>query len=135
MKTSTLILSLMFLSISVLTGPTRAQNSPADGEYIKEWLVLGPFFPDNLEKDFLAGVGGEANIHPQEGDIVTTADGISLAWKRYTSKESWIHLTAAIGYYENATAYALCILQSEVARTVTIGLGSNDGVVVWMNGQ
>jgi len=43
---------------------------PVDGEYIKEWLVLGPFFPDDLEKDFLIDVGGEANIQPKEGDTV-----------------------------------------------------------------
>jgi len=32
-----------------------------DGEYIREWLVLGPFFPDDLKRDFLANAGGEAN--------------------------------------------------------------------------
>lgn len=52
----------------------HAQNEvpvhPVDGEYITEWLVLGPFFPDDLEKDFLVDVGGEANIEPKEGDTV-----------------------------------------------------------------
>ena len=43
---------------------------PVDGEYIKEWLVLGPFFPADLETDFLADVGGEENIDPKEGDTV-----------------------------------------------------------------
>ncbi|MBC8229360.1 hypothetical protein H8E77_07435 [bacterium] len=41
-----------------------------DGEYITEWLVLGPFFPEDLETDFISDVGGEALIHPQAGDTV-----------------------------------------------------------------
>ncbi len=41
-----------------------------DREYITEWLVIGPFFPNDLETDFLTDAGGEANIHPKEGDTV-----------------------------------------------------------------
>ena len=37
-------------------------------EYIQERLVIGPFFPDDLDTDFLADAGGEASIHPGEGD-------------------------------------------------------------------
>ena len=37
----------------------------SDGKYIREWLVLGPFFPDDLDRDFLADAGGEANIQPR----------------------------------------------------------------------
>ena len=83
-----------------------------DGEYIKEWLVLGPFFPDNLEKDFLADVGGEANIEPEEGDTArslatsATADGKTLTWKRYQAKGNIVDLSDAVGNLENATAYA-----------------------------
>lgn len=39
-------------------------------EYVKEWLVLGPFFPDDLETDFLADVGGEANMEPRESELL-----------------------------------------------------------------
>ena len=105
-----------------------------DGKYIKEWLVLGPFFPDDLETDFLADVGGEANIEPKESDTVTTADGKTLAWKQYDSKADIIDLLDAVGDYENATAYAFCILQSEVAGDAQIYLGSDDGIAVWING-
>ena len=70
MKSSILI--LIILSVFVFTVHTLAQTHAVEGEYIKEWLVLGPFFPDDLETDFLADVGGEANIEPEEGDTVTT---------------------------------------------------------------
>ena len=108
---------------------------PLSDEYLTEWLVLRPFFPNDLEKDFLADVGGEANIQPKEGDTVTTADGKTLTWKRYKSKSDIINLVDAVGYHENATAYAFCVLQSEVADDIQIHLGSDDGVAVWINGE
>ena len=37
---------------------------PVDGEYIKEWLVLGPIPSEDFNTDFLTDVGGEANINP-----------------------------------------------------------------------
>jgi serine phosphatase RsbU (regulator of sigma subunit) len=117
----------------------HAQNDvpihPVDGEYITKWLVLGPFFPDDLEKDFLVDVGGEANIQPKEGDTVFTAKGDTLTWKRYQTQGSHIALSHAVGYYEHTTAYAYCILRSEAERKVQILLGSDDGASVWINGE
>ena len=37
-----------------------------DGGYIREWLVLGPFFPDDLDIDFLIDSGGEADLRPEK---------------------------------------------------------------------
>jgi len=54
---------LTLITVFVLTGDTLPQTTTIDGEYIKEWLVLGPFFDDDLETDFLSSVGGEANIY------------------------------------------------------------------------
>ena len=49
-----------------------------DGEYIREWLGLGPFSPADLDMDCLTDVGGEANAELKAGDTVTTADGRTL---------------------------------------------------------
>ena len=116
-----------------------------DGEYIREWLVLGPFFPDNLEKDFLADVGGEANIQPKEGDTVITVDGWILTWTRYVSEQDAVYLRDAVGNHQFAKAYAFCVLQSEPSPPTPIPegegssdaiyLGSDDGVAVWINGE
>ena len=40
---------------------------PVDGKYIKQWLVIGPFFSDEPDTDFLATSGGEANADPNIG--------------------------------------------------------------------
>ncbi len=74
-------LNLIILSVCILTMHTFAQNHTIDEEYIKEWLVLGPFRERDLDKDFLADVGGESDINPKEGDTITTPDGETLTWK------------------------------------------------------
>ncbi len=106
-----------------------------DGEYIREWLVLGPFFPHDLERDFLADVDGEANIKPREGMSFTASDGGAYTWKRYNTKSNVINMLDAVENYENATAYAFCVIQSEVECDADVYFGSIDGAVVWMNGK
>jgi len=106
-----------------------------NGQYIKEWLSLGPFFPDDLDTDFLAADSGEAFVNPQEGDAITTADGKRLTWKRYQSKTDIVSLLHAIGNHDHATAYLFCLLQSETSRDAVIFLGSDDGVSVSINGK
>ena len=113
----------------------KSSTHIVDEAYITDWLVLGPFFPDDLDTDFLADMGGEANIEPKEGDIVTTADGTTLTWKHYKSKTDIIELLYAVAEHEHATAYAFCVLRSETAGETQICLGSDDGVAVWINGE
>ncbi|MBN1482468.1 hypothetical protein EH223_10525 [candidate division KSB1 bacterium] len=87
---------------------------PVDEEYIKEWLVLRPFFPHDLQKNFLVDEDGEAHVNPKEGDIVVTAQGDALTWKRYQSPQSVVDLLDAVGNVEYATAYAFCTLKSKI---------------------
>ncbi len=67
-----------------------------DGEYIREWLVLGPFFPNELDRDLLTDAGGEANIQPCEGMSLTTPDRGSYTWKRYKAEFDLINLQDAM---------------------------------------
>jgi len=141
--------SLIFLFALVFPFAAIAQkNAPihtVDGEYIKKWLVLGPFLPDDLNADFLADVGGEANVEPKEGDTVgfdtqsystqATEQETTLTWKRYQAKGNVIDLIDAVGNHENATAYAFCILRSENVGDAEIHLRNYDGAAIWINGK
>jgi len=131
--------SLLFISFLLFLPFAHAQNEapihPVDGEYIKEWLVLGPFFPYDLDKDFLADAGGEANSIPKEGDSFFSTNGDSLHWKRYQSNKSIIELFDVLGNYQNATVYVFCNLKSNVVGKHKILLGSEDGIAVWINGK
>lgn len=130
---------LFILLCIVLTFDTYAQNEAPghalNGEFFKEWLVLGPFLPNNLDEDFLFNVGGEINIDAKEGDAVVTAQGDTLRWKRFCTNHSNIDLLDAIGPYENATAYAFCDINVDVDCQSQILVGIDDGVGVWINGK
>ena len=85
-----------------------------DGTYAKDWLVLGPFASQDSNTDHLASDAGVAKVRPKEGDTVSGADGKRLTWKRYTSAEDFVNLSAAVGSSNNSTAYAYGELESAV---------------------
>ncbi|MCG9134319.1 SpoIIE family protein phosphatase [Candidatus Poribacteria bacterium] len=128
---------LVFFSLYVPV--THAQDSipthSVDGTFIKEWLVLGPFFPEDLETDFLASVNGEASVNPKPGDTVTTAEGKTLTWTVYRSEGNLINLLHAVGNHREAVCYAFCLLESERGGDGEMLVGSDDGVSVFLNGQ
>ena len=109
---------LFFLRCSLLVffcfyiATAHAQNNipthPVDGTFIKEWLVLGPFFPEDLETDFLVSVNGEAAANPKPGDTVTTAEGETLTWTVHRSQENIVNLLDAVG--KSSRSSLLCVL-------------------------
>jgi len=110
-------------------------SGDAAGEYIREWLVLGPFFPSDLDADFLSQAGGEADINPREGETITTSDGKTMTWQRYKSGTKAIDLINAVGDQENAIAYAFSVLKSDDPGDARFYVGSDDGIKVWINGK
>jgi hypothetical protein len=98
----------------------RVPVQHVDGEYIKDWLIIGPFLPDDPDMDFLADAGGEANVRPEEGDTITTSDGRTLTWKRHSALKHTIDLSEAVGHHEYATAYAFCVLKNGRRRSISV---------------
>ena len=128
-----LLFLLMMLFYMCITG-VWAQES---GQVLfpPECLVLGPFYPDDLDRDFLADVGGEANIGPKAGDTVTTSEGTVLTWKRHEPWRQFVTLTTGIGNYKGATGYAFYMIQSETAGSARIFFGNTGPSAVWINGK
>ncbi len=133
-------LIFIVMSFCLCAAAVRAQETgqvvvSLNDAYIREWLILGPFLPDDLDEDFLADVGGEANVQPKEGETIVTADNGALTWKRHKSESNTIDLLNVVGEHEKATAYAFCILKSEIAGEARIYVGSDDGIAIWINGK
>ncbi len=119
--------------------------------FIREWLVCGTF-PNPLKEgvvefrhdettlgfytDYLAKAGGENNIKPEEGMTIDPGDGIVRTWTKYVSPEDYIDFNKIFKDNQGGkVAYAFCYLNSDVDKTVVLGIGSNDGVRVWLNGE
>ena len=74
---------------------STAQVNQIDDNFIKDWLILGPFSGNNINQDYLESVGGEANMDPEVGDIVKTAQGETLTWKLYRPQRDIVNLLQA----------------------------------------
>jgi signal transduction histidine kinase/ligand-binding sensor domain-containing protein/CheY-like chemotaxis protein len=122
-----------------LCATVRAQSPApvhrADGQFLREWLVLGPFASEDLNTDYLAEVGGEANVRPKEGDAVTAKDGTSLQWKRVKSPDDFVRLEPQFGYRQRVMAYAYCELESEQAGESDIRVWADQAAAIWINGS
>ncbi|MBM3837352.1 MAG: hypothetical protein FJ398_05205 [Verrucomicrobia bacterium] len=125
------------LAGGVATSQTADREAPAhnvDGSVVQDWLVLGPFPSQGMETDFLASLGGEANLRPKEGESVTTADGRRLSWTRLRSKSAWVNLGQIFGIQNRSVAYAYCQLESDQSRETTFRFLNNSPASIWLDG-
>lgn len=108
---------------------------------INAWWVVGPFdakyetalktqFPPEQSIDLDAEYAGKGD-RPIRWRMVTRPMDGSLG----ASDEFFVHLHKAFGArVDNAVAYAVTFLESTEAVDAQLALGSDDGVVVWLNG-
>ena len=118
------------------------------GAFMKQWLVCGPFpvsdGPEEPEdgavqiqafyRDFLTQHGGEANIAPAP-QMVHQANGREYRWQYVASESDIVSLTEVYGAKEYAIAYAWAEIEMPAAQGGLLGIGSDDAVKVWLNGE
>ena len=46
---------------------SMAQVNQMDGNFIKDWLMLGPFSGNDVDQDYLKNAGGKANVASKAG--------------------------------------------------------------------
>ncbi|MBN1918560.1 MAG: hypothetical protein JW889_11685 [Verrucomicrobia bacterium] len=100
------------------------------------WRMMGPF--DN------AGNAGFSTAYPPEQSVkmqqvVKTADGRELRWTAVPDElydeENGVFFHEAIDDPEWKTIYVTTIISSPEQRDMLMHIGSDDGVVVWLNGK
>lgn len=138
-----------------------------DSAFVQRWLLAGPF-PNpggraenssggpispgckGWDFDFLAGLGGEANIEPKKGmDCSTFIDRFQneqprwpgkwkadkVEWFVYQGKGGEIDFTKIFSPATYVVGYAACYIISPDERDVLVKLGSDDGYKLWFNHQ
>ncbi len=146
-----LFICIVCISLMDVFAETAPIFSVQEGIFVKDWLVCGPF-PNPLKEgvvefrhdettlgfyiDYFARAGGESNITPEEGMSVDPGNGVSRVWKRYISPTDYIDFNKVFEDNQGGkVAYAFCYLKSDVDKEVILGVGSNDGIRVWLNGE
>jgi outer membrane protein assembly factor BamB len=115
-----------------------ANATPVANRQLLQWLVLGPFAPNDAAKalgePFLPN---EADIQPNEGDKAG-----DLAWKKHVSVNKdpgltpdVIQLNAVAKGTPNGVVYAHLYLHSQMKGKVLFYLDQEKGAKLWVNGK
>ncbi|HWS00110.1 MAG TPA: DUF4838 domain-containing protein, partial [Prolixibacteraceae bacterium] len=143
------LISIFLLQLISYSGKSENNMSPqkiVPGQFLKSWLLLGPIplqvQPDpekswdhlpGFNTDYLKNSGGENNLAVKAGDIIKTGKK-SIAWKYVQSADSIIDLAATLSKSFPVCGYAYTEVDAAEAGVQLIGLGSNDGARLFVNG-
>ncbi|RLD78932.1 MAG: hypothetical protein DRJ10_09585, partial [Bacteroidetes bacterium] len=158
-KLSILLLLVLFLSIQIHAQSINKENKLIyyadefeNGKFLKDFMLIGPFpnlqpegtgtYYFHLEhtclgfsKDYLASIGGEENMKPFIGQTVEYEAGKSLKWEKIHSPTDKIDLKKIFIPNDKVVCYAAIYINSDKAQEKLMGIGSNDGMKVWLNGE
>ena len=137
-----------FISAQQKTGEVRgygraSYNAAQPGKFMKSWLLLGPVpvntdssDPDNAMQEKVFKENDFSSVKVIRGMPVASVQikGNELKWKLFSSAEDIIDLDTFYHGKDFVYAYALAEINSTRAQNVFIGIGSDDGVKIWLNG-
>lgn len=104
----------------------------AHGGRVDAWWVVGPF-PSRGERSW-------KKTHFPEQDVERTSrveDGRAYAWTSIVTAHSdgYVDLDAHFEENEHVCAYAFAEIVVKTDREAVLKVGSDDGVIVWVNGE
>jgi hypothetical protein len=143
------ILALL-LVVLLFPGTIFSQNltpqPAASGNWIRSWLLCGPIFlreqadasnawdhQEGFSADYLLKYGGEKTLSVKAGDMVKHPQG-TAKWILFNSTDSVIDLDKEVSTKSPVLAYAYTEIQSDEDKIWLMGLGTNDGGKLWLNG-
>jgi hypothetical protein len=101
--------------------------------YVTDWWVIGPF--DNTDR------AGYDTVYPPETEFDTSKEYPGIAqrpvqWRSYENENSgYIDFAELMKPAEEGVAYAYRTFTFPQAIEMEVGIGSNDGVKMWVNGE
>jgi hypothetical protein len=112
-----------------LAEESKARPAPTRS-FVRDWQLLGPF----------PSASGQAHdtVYPPEREPVQLQKaypgfGGQVKWRPYHSAEDKIDLAGFFKYWQAGAAYAVSWVHSDEDRPVTLAVGSDDGVRLWVN--
>ena len=119
----------------------RAQVKAVE-DMVKQWHVIGAFpgkqgsrrmleLATPIEKELAKGTDGEVELKASY-----EVGGQTLRWSKVESdKKGFVDLLRVIGNHEWCVAYAYAEVEEIHGREAVLSCGSDDGVVIWVNGE
>lgn len=122
-----------------------------DGEFLRSWLLCGPFpNPGKCDRtgaclhdasctgfftDYLAPAGGETATAPQDDLQVLGPDQKTRRWRAVTTLSGRVYLDEYMSPSAFQTGYAACWINASSDGDQLVGIGGDDGLRVWVNGE
>jgi len=156
MKSRVIILIAFLFHISVYgqkkpstpkSGYNKASYSTSQaGTFMKTWFIVGPIpvstnssKPDGAqqEKAFKEDLLAPANVATGKPLAPVQVNQKPIEWKLISSANDAVLLDTVFGKTGNdfVYAYALAEVKADQPGTVMLGVGSDDGVKIWLNGK
>jgi hypothetical protein len=77
---------------------------------------------------------GAASVQPKDGEK-QSVDGKELVWHRVKADDGYVDLLRGIGNQDYTVGYAWTEFEVPADTPAWLGLGSDDGVKIWLNGE
>lgn len=116
-------------------------NTASAGKFMRSWLLAGPIpvedgkaEPNNAlqEKIFKEEAVSPGSISPTSRLRIRDKD---ITWQPFSSPGDVVNLDLFYKGWDFVYAYALAEIKSPTATNAFLGLGSDDGIKVWLNGK
>lgn len=146
--------TVALFSLTTIQGQTKSQSSTlgyaeasysglSDNESLKNWLVLGPIKINNInvnpddnkqkeifEKDALTSV----IVQPKKALPNLIAGDTSYSWKPVKCENGIVDFVNLFGQFNYSVAYAMTEIRLDAPAKILVGVGSDDGVKLFVNG-
>lgn len=86
-----------------------------------------------FHRDWFAAAGADS-VRPRAGDRQRIDDGTVLTWEKVRSVDGWVNMQSGL-LRDYTVGYAWAEFESPRATDAWLGLGSDDGVKLWLNGE
>ncbi len=123
---------LLFLPLTAFAASNAVYTNLQPDEFMTRWLVLQPIpTTESQQKEAFAADQLDAQtIHPAPG-AKQSIGGKELAWTLLESDDDTVNLQPS----DYSIAYAWAEIDMPETTKALFGLGSDDGIKVWLNGK
>jgi hypothetical protein len=113
---------------------TTVNHVRSDGTVVLNSVTAGTAQLDSFREDWFDRTGGAASVQPVEGREQEIS-GEKLVWQRVAPVHDFVNLARVAGDSDYCVGYAWTEIVSLADTDAWLGIGSDDGLKVWVNGR
>lgn len=113
---------------------TTVNRVRSDGTVVLNTVTAGTAQLDSFHDDWFDRTGGAASVQPVAGQEQEIG-GEKLVWERVGPVDGFVDLARGAGHSDYCVGYAWTEVDSPAEADAWLGIGSDDGLKIWLNGR